>query len=52
MKARTFDSGTGTRTTTTDKAEIKRMKACGWREIKTAKVFYAKGLQDGKNYLN
>ncbi len=52
MKARTFVSGQGTKVTTTDKAEIKKMKACGWKEIKSIKQVYAKGLEDGKNYLN
>lgn len=52
MKAKTFISGTGTKVTTSDKAEVKKMKACGWKEVKSQKVFYAKGLQDGKNYIN
>jgi hypothetical protein len=52
MKARTFESGNGTKKTTSDKAEIKMMKACGWKEIKTAKVTYAKGLENGSAFLN
>lgn len=52
MKARTFISGTGTKVTTTDKAEIKRLKACGWIEDKAVKQVFAKGLTDGKNFLN
>jgi hypothetical protein len=52
MKARTFISGQGTKITTSDKVEVKRLKACGWKEIKTPKQVYAKGLQDGKNFLN
>ena len=51
MKARTFISGQGTKITTSDKSEIKRLKACGWKEAKTPKQVYAKGL-DGKNFLN
>jgi hypothetical protein len=51
MKARTFVSGSGTRVATTNNAEIKRMKACGWKEIKSAKQVYAKGLEDGKSFL-
>ena len=50
--AKTFESGNGTRVTTSDKNEVKRMKACGWKEIKQAKQAFAKGLTDGKNYLN
>lgn len=52
MKTRTFISGSGTKVTTSNKAEIKRLKACGWKEVKQAKQVYAKGLTDGKNYLN
>ena len=51
MKTRTFVSGSGAEITTSDKAEIKRMKACGWKEIKKIKQTYAKNLTDGKNYL-
>jgi hypothetical protein len=51
MKARTFVSGAGSKITTSDAKEIKRLKACGWKEIKTPKQVYAKGL-DGKNFLN
>jgi hypothetical protein len=52
MKERTFVSGQGTKVTTNDKAEIKKMKACGWKEMKPVKQVYAKGLVGGKNYLN
>lgn len=52
MKNRSFISGSGKKVTTSDKAEIKKMKACGWKEIKQTKQVYAKGLTDGKNYLN
>ena len=52
MKKRSFISGSGTKVTTSDKAEIKKMKACGWKEIKQPKQVFAKGLTDGKNYLN
>ena len=52
MKARTFISGSGTKVTTTDKAEIKKLKACGWLEIKPASQIFAKGLKDGKNFYN
>jgi hypothetical protein len=49
---RTFISGSGTKVVTADKAEIKRVKACGWKEVKSPTIFYAKGLMEGKNYLN
>ena len=52
MKQRTFVSGDGQIVTTTDKSEIKKMKACCWKEIKPTKQVYAKGLQNGNNYLN
>jgi hypothetical protein len=51
-KERTFISDSGTKVTTTDNAEIKRYKACGWRELKPTKIYYAKGLSDGKTFLN
>lgn len=43
---------TGEIITTRDKAEIKMMKACGWKEIKPVKQYFAKGLSDGKTFLN
>jgi len=52
MKTRTFESGSGARVTTTDKAEVKRLKSCGWREVKNTKQVFAKGLENGKNFLN
>lgn len=52
MKARTFISGSGQEVTTSDKAEIKKLKACGWKEVKSQKQVFAKGLLDGKNFLN
>ena len=52
MKNVTFVSGQGTKITTSDKAQIKKMKACVWKKVKDPKVFYAKGLVDGKNYFN
>ena len=51
MKARTFTSGNGTRVTTTDKNEIKRMKACGWREVEATTQVFAKGLENGNSFL-
>jgi hypothetical protein len=52
MKSKTFIAGSGTKVTTTDKAEIKKLKACGWIEIKPTKQLFAKGLTDGKNFHN
>ena len=51
MKARKFISGSGQEVTTSDKAEIKMLKSCGWKEVKSPKQSFAKGL-DGKNFLN
>lgn len=48
---RTFIGGSGTKITTSDKAEIKKLKACGWQEVKATKQVYAKGLEDGKPFL-
>jgi hypothetical protein len=49
---RTFVSSEGTVIQTADKSEIKRLKACGWLERKSAKQVFAKGLENGKSYLN
>lgn len=51
MEARTF-RGYGKEVTTSDKAEIKRMKACGWQEVKQPKQVYAKGLKEGRTFYN
>ena len=47
---RTFVSESGTRVTTDNKAEIKKMKACGWKEEKVKKQIFAKGLKEGRNF--
>ena len=52
MTAKTFISGTGTAITTANKSEIKKLKACGWLERKPVKKVFAKGLQDGKAFLD
>jgi hypothetical protein len=52
MKEITFISGSGAKVTTADKAEIKRLKACGWKQVKVTAKVYAKGLTDGKSFLN
>lgn len=52
MKTRTFISGNGKKVTTSNRDEIKKLKACGWKEVKQVKQVYAKGLTDGKNFLN
>lgn len=48
---KTFISSEGTKVTTDNKADIKRMKACGWVEVKTVKQVFAKGLENGNNFL-
>ena len=52
MKAeKTFIGSSGQEITASCKDEIKRLKACGWKEVKSPKQVFAKGL-DGKNFLN
>lgn len=43
---------TGQTVETKDKGEIKRMKTCGWKQIKTPKLTFVKGLKEGKNFFN
>lgn len=38
---------TGETIETADKADIKKYKACGWKQIKTPKVYYVNGLKNG-----
>jgi len=52
MTAKTFISGSGKTVTTANKLEIKKLKACGWVEQKPIKQTYAKGLQNGKAFLD
>jgi hypothetical protein len=49
--SKTFISDSGTKITTSDKAEIKRLRACGWQEVKPTKQVYAKGLESGNSFL-
>ena len=46
MEARTFTSN-GKKVTTADKAEIKRLKACGWLEVKQPKLLDVWGRKIG-----
>ena len=50
MKTRTFTYGVKT-VTTSDKNEIKRLKACGWIEAKKVELVFAKGLKNGNNHF-
>jgi hypothetical protein len=49
--SKTFISDSGTKITTSDKAEIKRLRACCWKEVKPTKQVYAKGLESGNSFL-
>jgi len=51
MKTVTFILSTGNYTTG-NKAEIKMLKACGNRIVKTPKQTFAKGLESGNPFLN
>ncbi len=50
MKTRTFTYGTK-KVETSDKNEIKRLKACGWIEVKKINLVFAKGLKNGNNHF-
>jgi len=45
------DPSTGEMIETNNKEEIKRFKACGWKEIKSPKIYNAKGLIENKPFL-
>jgi len=49
--SKTFISGSGTKITTSDKAEIKRLRACCWKEVKPTKQVYANGGTSGSVFL-
>lgn len=41
---------TGQKVITSDKAEIKMMKACCWKQVKAVKQVFAKGLVNGNSF--
>jgi len=51
-KSTFINPSTGERISTSDKTEIKRMKLCGWQKVKIQTQVFAKGLQNGKSFLN
>jgi len=52
MKTRKFQNPTtGATVETTNKADIKMMKACGWKELKTSRQVFANGSKTGQRFI-
>lgn len=50
QETKTFISGSGCIVATKDKGEIKKLKACGWKEMRKPKTHFTKGLQHDNNF--